>query len=190
MTSSNNTSRKVSNRFRFALFLSILIALLFAYVATNIVYLSETYGTLAKDENKLRAEISSKEIELEALNDRIDIAKAEYLTRKSEATRAKSDASIEKTQLDVQSAELAAVEQKLKTVNANLNAAINQANKLENVRAVLADAEAKKTEAEVKFKDISQKLNDLEGNYLVKKSEYETAVNNTRQQEFKWAKIY
>jgi len=145
LTSSNNNSHKVSNRFRFALFLSILIALLFAYVATNILYLSETYGTLAKDEDKLRAEISSKEIELEALNDRIDTAKAEYLTRKSEATRAKSDASIEKTQLDVQSAELAAVEQKLKTVNANLNAAINQANKLENVRAVLADAEAKKT---------------------------------------------
>ena len=145
MTSSNNNSRKVSNRFRFALFLSIIIALLFAYVATNIVYLSETYGVLAKDEDKLRAEISSKQKELEALNDSIDAAKAEYLLRASEATRAKSDASIEKTQLEVKTAELAAVEQKLATVNANLNAAINQANKLENVRDVLAEAEAKQT---------------------------------------------
>ena len=63
MTSSNNNSRKVSNRFRFALFLSMLIALLFAYLATNIVYLSETYGVLAKDEDNLRAEISAKQID-------------------------------------------------------------------------------------------------------------------------------
>ena len=188
MTSSKNTSRSVSNRFRFALLLSILIALLFAYLATNIVYLSETYGGLAKDEVKLRAEISSKQIELKALNDKIDAAKAEYLLRESEAARAKSDASIEKTQLQIKSADLAAVEQKLESVNANLNAATTQANKLENVRALLAEAEAKKTQAEVDFEDISKKLKQLESNYLVKNSEYETALANTKQQEAKLAK--
>jgi chromosome segregation ATPase len=188
LTSSKNPSRSVSNRFRFALLLSILIALLFAYLATNIVYLSETYGFLAKDEVKLRAEISSKQIELKALNDKIDIAKAEYLRRESEATRAKSDASIEKTQVQIRSAELAAVEQKLESVNANLSAAKTQANKLENVRALLAEAGAKKTQAEVEFEDISKKLKQLKSSYLVKNSEYQTALSNTRQQESKLAK--